>query len=166
VVCCGSCQVGCQRGSDHRLLREISRTRVVPRMNAQSTAPSVSGEQDVLTTFGIRSRCTFTSTQCGRRLLQYLSSSIVGVDRPPSGLPCLTNQSRIPYLSVQAIALAHTRVSPPLAQRNAHLSDEFAVEKSNCSRPLTTIFGQLQSLAVRECLESGARTLSMNNCVS
>ena len=51
------------------------------------------------------------------------------MDRPLSGLLGVHNQSRIPCLSVQAIALAHTRVSPPLPLRNARLSDEFAVER-------------------------------------
>jgi hypothetical protein len=59
---------------------------------------------------------------------------------PAKWAPMLISQSRIPRLSVQAIALAHTRVSPPQALRNALLSDEFAVEKSNCFRRLTTIF--------------------------
>ena len=37
-----------------------------------------------------------------------------------------------------------------LVLRNAHLSNDSAVEKTNYSRPPTTIIGQLQSLAVRE----------------
>jgi hypothetical protein len=85
---------------------------------------------------------------------------------PAKWTPLSSDQSHISCLSVQAIFLAHTRVSPPLPLRNAHLSHYSAVENSNCSRRLTTIVGQLQSLAVREQPCIGASMLSMNNCVS
>lgn len=118
-------------------------------MDALSTAASVTGEQDLLTAIGLRSRCTFLQYSVGG--LSCNISHPLSSEWSARQVDTFAQQPITVFLPISTGDRFSTYAGvAPLPLRNARRSDESAVEKSNYSRRLTTIFGQLQSLAVRE----------------
>jgi len=133
---------------------------------AQSTGPSVCGERPQVENVRYQMLLLHASLQCGMHFRQYLVCSLSSEwTAPPSSF----NQPQPITLSL-AISTGdrfstHAGVAP-LPLGNACSSEPFAVEKSTYSRRLTTIVGQLQSLAVRKwAIDQGRGTVHEQLCI-